>query len=55
MPIETCELNGKPGYRWGQQGKCYTYEAGNDSSRSAAMQRAMEQARAIEASKHGSE
>ena len=24
MPVERCQLNGQPGYRWGQQGKCYT-------------------------------
>jgi hypothetical protein len=24
MPIKQCQLNGKPGYKWGDGGKCYT-------------------------------
>lgn len=40
MPIESCSLNGKPGYRWGGQGMCYTYTAGNQSSMNRAKQKA---------------
>ena len=38
-------------YRWGDSGKMYTYELGNDSARRAAKSRAKRQGRAIEASK----
>ena len=24
MPLNTCTINGKDGYKWGDQGKCYT-------------------------------
>jgi hypothetical protein len=24
MPIQECQLNGEQGYKWGEQGKCYT-------------------------------
>jgi len=24
MPIKQCEVNGKSGYKWGNEGKCYT-------------------------------
>lgn len=24
MPIKRCESDGKPGYKWGDAGKCYT-------------------------------
>ena len=26
MPVNKCQVNGTPGYRWGQTGKCYTYD-----------------------------
>lgn len=45
MPLTRCSSKGKPGYKWGDSGKCYT---GKD-----AKAKAMKQARAIEASKHG--
>lgn len=32
MPIQSCSNNGKPGYKWGEQGSCYTYTAGDESS-----------------------
>ena len=24
MPVKPCRKNGKPGYKWGDRGKCYT-------------------------------
>lgn len=24
MPVQECTKNGKPGYKWGKSGKCYT-------------------------------
>lgn len=29
MPVQACQEGGRPGYRWGEHGKCYTYEPGN--------------------------
>ena len=52
MPIQACQVGGKPGYKYGPEGKCYPYDPKNEASRERAHQRAMEQGRAIEASKH---
>lgn len=51
MPIQRVVMNGKPGYRWGDDGKVYTYKAGDVKSRTAAKNRALRQGRAIEASR----
>ena len=32
MPIQSCSNNGKPGYKWGSEGMCYTYIDGDASS-----------------------
>ena len=40
MPVQKCKKNGKPGYRWGDEGFCYTYSAGDEASRKKAKQRA---------------
>jgi len=29
MPVVRCQADGKPGYKWGSSGHCYTYEAGD--------------------------
>jgi len=29
MPVKECQLEGKPGYKWGDKGKCYTYTPNN--------------------------
>jgi hypothetical protein len=50
MPIQKCQRNDKPGYKWGEEGKCYTYEPGDEASRERAYQKALQQARAIKAS-----
>lgn len=47
MPIKPCQSGGKPGYRWGDRGKCYTYEPGDEASRRRARRRAIDQALAI--------
>lgn len=41
-------------FRWGDAGKRYTYEIGNDAARRAAKSRARKQGRAIEANGGGS-
>lgn len=43
MPVESCSFEGKPGFRWGNQGKCYTYTAGNESSMENARRSAQKQ------------
>lgn len=50
MPVQRCRTKGRPAYRWGNSGKCYTYTAGNEASRKRAKQRAYIQGSAIEAS-----
>jgi hypothetical protein len=48
MPVKECQLNGKPGFKWGDQGHCYTYTSGNKTSMDNAKKKVMEQAVAIE-------
>lgn len=51
MPLQKCQLNGKIGYKWGKQGKCYTYTPGDKESRERAKEKAKRQGRAVEANK----
>jgi hypothetical protein len=51
MPIQNGRDARGPYYRWGDSGKKYYYLAGHVRSRKAAHDRALRQARAIEASK----
>lgn len=53
MPIESCESGGKPGFRYGIQGKCYTYNPGDRASRDAAKKKAIQQGVAIEQQRGG--
>jgi len=48
MPVKECELDGKSGYKWGDEGKCYTYYPNNESSRRTAKKSALIQGLAIE-------
>lgn len=50
MPVRQCSDDGKPGYKWGDSGKCYTYPRGNETARKAAKRRAILQGVAIEGS-----
>lgn len=50
MPIQPCSSNGKPGYKFGESGKCYTYTPGDSASRASARNSAMMQERAARAS-----
>lgn len=47
MPVQKCVKNGKPGYRWGKEGKCYFYTLGNKQSREKAKEKAIKQGKAI--------
>lgn len=49
MPVKRCQLNGKDGWKWGDEGKCYT-----EGSDAANKQKAIAQGRAVEASKNSS-
>ena len=44
MPIKACSMDGKPGYKWGDSGKCYTYTPGSEASKKAAKAKAIKQA-----------
>lgn len=52
MPVKKCQLGGKPGYKWGDSGKCYTYTPNNVASRKRAMDKAKKQGQAVEINKH---
>jgi len=47
MPVKECELDGKSGYKWGDEGKCYTYTPNNEGSKSNAKKSAILQGVAI--------
>jgi hypothetical protein len=47
MPVKDCELDGKSGYKWGDEGKCYTYSPNNEGSRRTAKKSALLQGIAI--------
>ena len=48
MSLDTCKDMGKPGYRCGSDGKCYTYTPGNEVSRRRAKQTVIEQCLALD-------
>jgi hypothetical protein len=43
MPIQVCYVNGKPGFKWGPDGKCYTYPKDSDAAKKKARNRARKQ------------
>jgi hypothetical protein len=47
MPIQRTSSGGKPGYRYGDSGKVYTYKAGSAASRERAKKKAIQQGLAI--------
>jgi microcompartment protein CcmL/EutN len=47
MPIRRCEETGKPGFKWGEQGKCYVYTSGDAASIRAAKEKCLQQAVAM--------
>ncbi len=51
MPIMSCTKDGKPGFKFGREGKCYTYTPGNKESRERAVAKAQKQMRAIKVNK----
>ena len=51
MPVKRCQSGGKPGFKYGDTGKCYVYTKGDATSRARARASAERQGRAIESSK----
>jgi len=49
MPVQPCQEDRRPGYRWGESGKCYTYTSGNQESIDRARASAERQGRAARA------
>lgn len=49
MPVQRCQKDGRPGFRWGKSGKCYTYTPGDARSKTAARLKAELQGKAIKA------
>jgi SPP1 gp7 family putative phage head morphogenesis protein len=47
MPVTACQANGRPGFKWGDVGKCYIYIPGNERSKNRAKQKALFQGIAI--------
>lgn len=43
MPIKECQLDGKPGWKWGDSGKCYVYTKGSEAQSKLARARALKQ------------
>lgn len=50
MPVKKCSNNGKPGFKFGDSGHCYTYVAGDPASMKEARKKALMQEIAIRAS-----
>jgi hypothetical protein len=51
MPVISCQKDNKPGYKWGQEGTCYTYNPNDITSKEIARRKASKQGAAIEISK----
>lgn len=47
MPVNKCSSNGKPGFKWGDSGKCYIYTPGDEASIKEAKKKVLAQATAI--------
>ena len=51
MPMERCVAKSRPGFRWGVQGKCFTYAPNDDAGRRRARGQAERQGHAIQAAR----
>ena len=47
MPIKRCSEGDKPGFKWGDEGKCYVYTSGDEEGASRAKAKAINQGLAI--------
>lgn len=48
MPVKDCMENGKPGFKYGDSGHCYTFPPGDEAAKKAAKKEAIDQGLAIE-------
>ncbi len=48
--MKKCSVDGKPGYKWGDRGHCYTYKSGDEASEKAAKKKAFNQGIRVEGS-----
>jgi hypothetical protein len=48
MPVKKCSTDGRPGWKWGDAGRCYTYEPGSEKASVNAKKKAIAQGIAIE-------
>ncbi len=46
-PLERCQKDGRPGWKWGAGGACFTYDPNDKGGEKAARKKAMDQAVAI--------
>lgn len=51
MPVMSCQSGGRPGYKYGDAGYCYTFRNGDLKGEKDAYDKAVSQGRAIEISK----
>jgi hypothetical protein len=51
MPVMHCTIDGKPGYKFGSSGHCYTYTKGDDAGKEKAREKAAAKGRAVKSSK----
>lgn len=54
MPIKNCEDNKKPGFKWGDENTCYTYNPNDKLSKEKARRKAQRQGIAITISQNSS-
>jgi len=47
MPVMKCRRKGRPGYKWGASGHCYTYEPGSRAGVATAKRKARIQGAAV--------
>ena len=47
MPVTECQENNKPGFKWGDENKCYTYNPNDKTSKEQARKKAIKQGVAI--------
>jgi hypothetical protein len=47
MPVMSCSLNNKPGWKWGRSGECYIYDPNSEISIKRARDKARRQGIAI--------
>ncbi len=47
MPLKRCQLGERPGWKWGDRGKCYTYPKGDRAAGATAKLKALRQAAAM--------